>query len=45
MFGIFDAVIDTAEKLIEDPVGESIRMAVQPVVDVCDVVDGLSEGS
>lgn len=41
MFGdIFDAVIDTAVAVTE----VAIDMAVSPIVDGCDLLDGLTEG-
>lgn len=45
MFGnIFDSVVDTVDDLVSDPVGTVVDMALQPIVDGCDLLDGLTEG-
>lgn len=44
MFGIFDSVSDTVSNFIDDPIGTSVDMALQPVRDGMDVLEGLTEG-
>ena len=45
MFGsIFDSVVETIEDAIDDPIGTAVDMALQPIVDGCDLLDGLTEG-
>ena len=42
--GVFDSVVDTVDEFVEDPIGKTTDMVLQPVVDAADVLDGLSEG-
>ena len=55
MFGFMDDVldigkdvlnggVDTVAEFIDHPIDKSIEMAIQPVVDGIDILDGLSEG-
>lgn len=44
MFGLFDAVCNTIENAIDDPVGTTIGIIKQPIVDGCDLLGGLTEG-
>ena len=39
-----DSVSNTVDDFIDDPIGTSVSMAVQPIVDGCDLLDGLTEG-
>jgi hypothetical protein len=44
MFGLFDAVRNTLENVINDPVGTTVDIITQPIVDGCDLLGGLTEG-
>lgn len=45
MFGkIFESVTNTVEDFIDDPIGTTVEIAAQPIVDGCDLLDGLTEG-
>ena len=48
MFGMFTelmrSVINEAEEFVDDPIGKSVEIAAQPVVDAIDIIDGLTEG-
>ncbi len=48
MFGIFDDAIDsvcnTVDDFMDDPIGTSVDMALSPVRDGLDVLEGLTEG-
>lgn len=45
MFGnLFDSVVDAVEGFVDDPVGTAIDVATQPIVDGCDLLQGLTEG-
>jgi hypothetical protein len=45
MFGsILDSVTSTVSDFVEDPVGKTVEIATQPIVDGCDLLDGLTEG-
>ncbi len=45
MFGmILDSAAETIGDFVDDPIGSVIDMAVQPIVDGCDLLDGLTEG-
>lgn len=45
MFGkILDNVCNTVDNFIDDPLGTAADMALQPVRDVADIIEGFSEG-
>ncbi|QYW06183.1 hypothetical protein KASIA_p139 [Shewanella phage vB_SspS_KASIA] len=44
MFGLFDAVCNTIENVIDDPIGITVGIITQPIVDGCDLLGGLTEG-
>lgn len=44
MFGLFDAVRNTIENVIDDPIGTIVSIITQPIVDGCDLLGGLTEG-
>lgn len=48
MFGFIDDAIDsvsnTVDDFVHDPVGTTVDMALQPVRDGVDVIEGLTEG-
>lgn len=45
MFGsMINSIAGTVENLIEDPIGAVIDITLQPIVDGCDLLDGLTEG-
>lgn len=44
MFGLFDAECNTIENVIDDPVGTTVGIITQPIVDGCDLLGGLTEG-
>ena len=37
-------MFDFIDDLISDPIGTAVDMAMQPIVDGCDLLDGLTEG-
>ena len=41
---LFNSVINTVEDFVDDPIGTSIDIAVQPVRDSLEVLQGLTEG-
>ncbi|AAQ64293.1 hypothetical protein KVP40.0224 [Vibrio phage KVP40] len=48
MFGIFDSVVDsvsrTVDDFIDDPVGQTVYHATSPIRDAAEIIDGLTEG-
>lgn len=45
MFGrMLDSVKETTSNFLEDPIGTSVDIALEPVRNAVDVVDGLTEG-
>lgn len=55
MFGILDEIIDVGSSLVDkatdeveefvgNPIGKTVKVVTQPVRDILDVVDGLTEG-
>ena len=45
MFGsIIKGITSTVSDLVEDPVGTTVGMAMQPVRDTLDLVEGITEG-
>lgn len=44
MFGLFDSIRNTIENVIDDPIGTTVDIITQPIVDGCDLLDGLTEG-
>lgn len=45
MFGsLIDSLTNTVDEFIDDPVGKTVNVVTQPLYDVVDVVDGLTEG-
>lgn len=44
MLGLFDAVCNTIENVIDDPVGTTVGIIKQPIVAGCDLLGGLTEG-
>ncbi len=45
MFGnIFDSVVNMVDDAVSDPVGTAISIVTQPIVDGCDLLQGLTEG-
>ena len=45
MFGkILDSVCDTVDNFIDDPLGTTADIALQPVRDAADILEGFSEG-
>jgi hypothetical protein len=44
MFGLFDAICYTIKNVVDDPVGTTVDIIKQPIVDGCDLLDGLTEG-
>lgn len=50
MFGNFgldsitESISKTVDNFIDDPVGTTVEIATQPIVDTCDILEGLSEG-
>lgn len=44
MFGILDDIVDVATEVVKDPIGKTVDIVTQPIVDAADVIDGLTEG-
>ena len=45
MFGkLISSVTETVSDFVEDPIGTAASIAAQPIVDGCDLLDGLTEG-
>lgn len=45
MFGsLLNNISNTLEDFIDDPIGTAVKVATQPVVDGCDLLEGLTEG-
>lgn len=45
MFGrLFDSISETVDDFCDDPVGTSVDMALSPVYNALDVLEGLTEG-
>lgn len=47
MFGlgrIVNSIQETVDDFVDDPIGTTVDMALQPVHNAVDVLDGLSEG-
>jgi hypothetical protein len=38
------SVVNTADSFVHDPVGTTVDIATRPIVDGCDLLDGLTEG-
>ncbi len=45
MFGnIFNSVVSMVDDAVSDPIGTAINVVTQPIVDGCDLLQGLTEG-
>jgi hypothetical protein len=40
---LIDGAISSVDKFIGDPVGVTVKITTQPIVDGCDLLDGLSQ--
>ena len=48
MFGfiddMFESATNTVSDFVDDPIGTTVDIVLQPVVDTADILDGLTEG-
>lgn len=44
MFGIFDTIEKHVDLFVDNPLGYAVDAVTQPIVDGCDLLDGLTEG-
>jgi hypothetical protein len=41
---IVNNVVNTVDDFVDDPLGTTTKRVMQPIVDGCDLLDGLTEG-
>lgn len=41
---VVNSTVNTVSDFVEDPIGTTVEVVTQPIVDSLDVLDGLSEG-
>ena len=41
---IVNGIANTVDDFVDDPLGTTVEILTQPIVDCCDLLDGLTEG-